>query len=127
MAYRSNRLAEELKNEISVIISRELRDPRVGLVTVTGVEVSPDLRYAKTLVSVLGSPDQKQETLRALEKASGFVRRQIGARIRLRYIPEITFDYDDSIEQGDRMLQLITEIKKELPENTEEGTQGQES
>src|SRR5262249_22566426 len=116
MSYRSQRLAEELKNEISAIIAQEVRDPRVGFATVTEVKVSPDLRYAKVFVSVFGSLEEKQQTLGALQRATGFIRRQIGARIRLRYTQEITFDYDERIEQGDRMMQMIEEIKKELPE-----------
>ncbi len=117
MSHRSNRLAHELRNEISAIISQELRDPRVGFATVTDVEVSPDLRYARVFVSVFGSSDEKRETLDVLTRASGFVRRQIGARIRLRHIPELTFDIDESVEHGDRMMQLIDEIKKESPED----------
>ncbi len=127
MSYRSHRLAEELKNEISAIITREVRDPRVGFATITEVKVSPDLRYAKVLVSVFGSPEEKQETLAALERASGFIRRLVGARIRLRHTPEISFDYDETVEQGDRMMQLIEEIKKELPESSESEARGLES
>lgn len=116
MSYRSHRLAQELKHEISAIVAQEVRDPRVGLLTVTEVEVSPDLRYARIFVSVLGSPEEKKQTLDALAGASAYIRRQIGARIRLRHIPELTFAYDESVEQGDRMMRLIDEIKKELPE-----------
>ncbi len=116
MAHRPNRLAEELKNEISAIIAQEVRDPRVGFATVTQVKVSPDLRYAHILVSVFGSQEEKQRTFDALASATGFIRKQIGARIRLRYIPELSFAYDESVEQGDRMMRLIDEIKKELPE-----------
>jgi ribosome-binding factor A len=116
MSYRSNRLAEELKNEISAIIMQEVRDPRVGFATVTGVKVSPDLRYARVLISVFGTPEEKKQTLDALTSATGFIRRQISSRIKLRYTPELSFDYDQSVEQGDRMLQLIEEIKKERPD-----------
>lgn len=116
MQYRQNRLAEELKNEISAIISQEVRDPRIGFATVTQVKVSPDLRYARVLISVLGSEEEKKQTLDALVRAGGFIRRQIGSRIKLRHTPELTFVYDDSVEQGDRMMRLIGEIKKELPE-----------
>ena len=116
MSYRAHRLAQELKNEISVIVAQEVRDPRIGLLTVTEVEVSPDLRYARIYISVLGSPEEKQKTLEALASASGYIRRQIGARIKLRHTPELTFAYDESVEQGDRMMQLIEEIKKEQPE-----------
>jgi ribosome-binding factor A len=120
MSYRSQRLAEELKNEISAIIAQEVRDPRVGFATVTEIKVSPDLRYARVSVSVFGSPEEREESLQALRQAKGFIRRQVGLRIRLRYTPEITFELDQSVEKGDRMLQLIEEIKKELPEVVEE-------
>jgi ribosome-binding factor A len=120
MAHRSHRLAEELKNEISVIIAQEIKDPRVGFATVTEVKVSPDLRYARVLVSVFGSPEEKQETFEALVRATGYIRRLIGARIRLRHTPELIFAYDDSIEHGDRMMRLFDEIhKEESPESPE--------
>lgn len=116
MHHRSNRLAEELKNEISRIVNQELRDPRLGFVTITSVKVSPDLRYARIYFSVLGSADDKTATLDALTGAAGFIRRQIAMRIKLRNVPELTFTYDDTVEQGDRMMQIIEEIKKELPQ-----------
>jgi len=116
MSYRSHRLSEELKHEISAIIAQEIKDPRVGFATVTEVKVSPDLRYARVLVSVLGSPAEKQATFDALIGATGYIRRLIGARVKLRHTPELSFVYDDSIEQGDKMMRLMEEIKKELPE-----------
>ena len=119
MAHRSHRLAEELKNEISVIIAQEIKDPRVGFATVTEVKVSPDLRHARVLVSVLGSPQEKQETFEALVRATRYIRRLIGARIRLRHTPELSFAYDDSIEHGETMMRLFEEIHKESPESPE--------
>lgn len=119
MSYRSHRLAEELKNEISAIIAQEVKDPRVGFATVTAVEVTPDLRQARVLVSVLGSPQEKQETFEALARATGYIRRLVGARIRLRHTPELSFAYDDSIEHGDRMMRLFDEIRSESPEAPE--------
>lgn len=116
MSHRSHRLAEELKNEISAIIAQEVKDPRVGFATVTEVKVSPDLRHARVLVSVLGSPQEKQETFDALVRAAGFIRRLIGARIKLRHTPELSFEYDDSIERADHMMRLFEEIKSESPE-----------
>lgn len=116
MNYRSHRLAEELKNEISTIIAQDVRDPRVGFATVTRVEVSPDLRHARVYVSIYGSQEEKIRTLQALAGATPFIRRQVGARIRLRHTPELLFTFDDTVEYGDRMMQLIDEIKKELPE-----------
>jgi ribosome-binding factor A len=123
VSHRPHKLAGQLKHEISAIIAREVRDPRVGFATVTDVKVSPDLRYAKVFVSVFGSPSEKQETLAALDRASAFIRRQVGARIRLRHTPEIGFAYDETVEHGDRMLQLIEEIKKELPEEAKRDEQ----
>lgn len=119
MSYRSHRLSEELKNEISAIIAQEVKDPRVGFATVTEVEVTPDLRRARVLVSVLGSPQEKQETFEALVRATGYIRRLIGARIRLRHTPELSFAYDDSIEHGDKMMRLLDEIRNEAQETTE--------
>lgn len=116
MNYRAHRLAEELKNEISMIIAQDVRDPRVGLTTITRVEVSPDLRHARVFVSIFGSQEEKIRTLQALAAATPFIRKQVGARIRLRHTPELLFSYDDAVEYGDRMAQLIDEIKKELPE-----------
>jgi ribosome-binding factor A len=117
MQYRSQRLAEELKTEISAIITQQVRDPRVGFATVTRVKVSPDLRYARVFVSVFGSQEEKKQTLDALINATSYIRRQIGLRIRLRYLPELTFAYDESVERGDRMTQLIEGIERELPED----------
>lgn len=113
MSHRSQRLAEELKNEISAIIAQEIKDPRVGFVTVTEVTVSRDMRQACVAVSVLGSPQEKQETLGALVRATGYIRRLISARIRLRHTPELVFAYDDSIERGDKMMRLFDEIETE--------------
>jgi ribosome-binding factor A len=106
-------LAEELKNEISAIIAQEIKDPRVGFATVTEVKVSPDMRHARVLISVLGSSHEKHETFEALVHATSYIRRLIGARIRLRHTPELSFAYDDSIERGERMNRLFDEIKKE--------------
>lgn len=115
MQYRADRVAHDLKQEISVIIARELHDPRVGLATVTDAKVSPDLRYARVFVSVLGSPDEQRETIAALNHAAGFIRRAIGARLRLRRSPELVFSFDESVEYGDRMERLIEEVIHERP------------
>ena len=116
MSHRSHRLAEELKNEISAIIAQEVKDPRVGFATVTEVKVSPDMRHARVAVSVLGSSEEKQETLEALVRATGYIRRLVGARVRMRHTPELSFVYDDSIERGDQMMRLLDEIKSESTE-----------
>lgn len=115
MQYRSDRLAHELKNEISFIIAREVKDPRVGFATVTNAKVSPDLRYARIFVSVFGSPAKQNETLLALQRATGFIRRQLGSRIKLRHCPELQFTFDESIEYGAKMDALLAEVSKDLP------------
>lgn len=114
MQYRSDRLAHELRNEISTIIARELKDPRVGFATITNAKVSPDLRYARIFVSVFGSPEQQKETLAALNRAVGFIRRQISGRLKLRHSPELQFSFDDSIEHGARMDELLAQVNQEL-------------
>lgn len=116
MSYRADKLAHELKIQISLILDRELRDPRVGLVTITDVRMSPDLRYARVFVSVFGDGEERQKTLAALNQAAGFVRRQLGGRLRLRHTPEVTFSFDQSVEQGARMEEILAEVKKEIPD-----------
>lgn len=114
MLYRPERLAQELKSALSVIIARELHDPRVGFATVTSVKVSRDLRYARVFISVLNAAEKKP-TIEALKRATGFVRRQISARLKLRISPEIVFALDESVEHGAHMSQLIAEVVSELP------------
>jgi len=118
MSYRSDRLAHELKVQISLILSREMRDPRVGFATVTDARVSPDLRYARVYMSVLGSPDEQTQTLAALNQASGFIRRLLSSRLRLRHSPELTFAFDQSVQYGARMEEILNEVKKEIPDFT---------
>ncbi len=107
---RQNRIAGEMRKEIADIISNSIKDPRIpDLVSVTAVRVTKDLRYAKVYISVFGSEDEKNDAMTALKNASGFVRREIGQRIKLRYTPEILFLPDDSIEQGIYINNLINE------------------
>jgi ribosome-binding factor A len=115
MQYRSDRLAHELKNEVSNLIAREMRDPRVGFATVTEAKVSPDLSHARIYVSVLGSTEEQRTTLAALNRASGFLRRALGTRLKLRKSPQITFTLDQTIERGARMSQIIAQVAGEDP------------
>lgn len=110
---RTGRVGEEIKKELSVMIQRELKDPRIGFVTVTGVDVTSDLSQAKVYLSVLGDEDQKKDTLKALDKATGFLRTEIGKRIRLRHTPELIFKIDESIAYGSRIEKLLDEISEE--------------
>ena len=110
MSERTERVEELLREEISRIISREVHDPRVGFVTVTGVDVSPDLRHATVWVSTIGQPAERQQTLRALGRAMPFVRRELGV-LRLRRIPELHLRADDTVERGTRVLQILQGIE----------------
>lgn len=113
MAHGAERLAQELKTRIGEILLKEVRDPRVGFATVTSARLSPDHRYAQIFVSVLGTPEETKRTLAALKAASGFIRRQLSSRMRLRHTPELTFAFDPSVEAGARMEQLLQEVKKQ--------------
>lgn len=113
MSHRPEKLAEAVKKEVSDMFRHDLRDPRIGFATITFVEVSGDLRYAKIYVSVLGKEEEQQQTMQALEKAKGFIRSELGQRIRLRYTPELTFKMDHSIQSGTRIIRLLEEVTKE--------------
>ncbi len=110
---RFERINEELKKEISHIISYELKNPNVtGLISVTKVKITPDLKYAKIYVSILNSKNET-ETLEGLKKSSGFIRMQIAKKINLRITPELVFERDDSIEYGARIDSILRNLKNE--------------
>ena len=111
--YRGGRINEEVKREISNIIQNEIKDPRMtAMVSVTDVKVTRDLRYAKVFVSIFGKDEEeKNNTFLALKNASGYIRREIGQRINLRYNPQIIFQLDDSINYGMHIEQLIAKVK----------------
>lgn len=111
MSHRPERLAETIKKEVSGLLKDELRDPRIGFATITGVDVSGDLQYAKIHVSVMGKNEERESTMSALKNAQGFIRKELGKRIRLRHVPEITFKLDESMEHGARMMKLLNELK----------------
>ena len=109
---KNTRINGEVQRELSVII-RELKDPRVGIMTsVTAVEVTPDLKYCKAYISVLGDDETKAETLAGLKSAAGFIRRELARTVNLRNTPEIKFIMDESIEYGMRMSKLIDDVRK---------------
>jgi ribosome-binding factor A len=112
-ASRAARLAEVIKAEASDIIQRDLRDPRIGFVSITDVVVSADLRHAKIFVSVLGDDDAKRRTMAGLDRACGHVRSELGARLQVRFVPEILFRLDDSIERGERVVSLMREVAED--------------
>ncbi|MFJ5713295.1 30S ribosome-binding factor RbfA [Neobacillus sp. NPDC093127] len=123
MSHRANRVGEQMKKELGDIISRKIKDPRIGFVTVTDVEVTGDLQQAKVYISVLGDEEQRENTLKGLAKAKGFIRTEIGQRIRLRKTPEIIFEWDESIDYGNRIETLLHQLHtddKPMDKNEEE-------
>lgn len=110
MSERTARLDELLRQEISAIVVREVHDPRIGFVTVTDVEVSPDLRHASVWVSIIGAEDERRETMRVLGRAMPYVRHHLG-KLRLKRIPELHLKEDRTAERGTRMLRLIDELE----------------
>jgi ribosome-binding factor A len=109
--WRTESVGRQIREIVSEIIHRRLKDPRLGFVTVTGVRVSRGLKTAKVYVSVMGDSEAKDETLRALSHALPFVRKTLGSRVRLRHTPEILFEYDDSIQRGSRIDRLLEDLK----------------
>ncbi|MFC7392591.1 30S ribosome-binding factor RbfA [Scopulibacillus cellulosilyticus] len=107
---RAYRVAEQIKKELSDIINNHLKDPRIGFVTITGVDVTGDLQQATVYITVLGDDEKKDETLNGLSKAKGFIRSEIGKRIRLRKTPDINFKFDQSIEYGNRINRLLHDL-----------------
>ncbi len=111
MSQRTERIDELLRQEIGRALEGELADPGIGFVTVTDVETSPDLAHARVWVSVIGTEEQRKETLAALRRAMPYVRHGLNSKIRLRRIPELDVRLDDSIERGTRVLHLINELE----------------
>ncbi|MFK3959285.1 30S ribosome-binding factor RbfA [Guptibacillus hwajinpoensis] len=109
---RANRVGEQMKKELGDIISRKIKDPRVGFVTVTAVEVTNDLQQATVFITVLGDEEKKEATLNGLAKATGFIRSEIGKRIRLRKTPEIYFEFDESIDYGNKIERLLSDLNQ---------------
>lgn len=111
---RMARVNDAIRRELSELLMRETKDPRIeGLLSVTAVNTSADLRYARVYVSVMGTEEEKRRVQEGLAAAAGFLRRCLADRLTLRYIPEITFERDDSIERGSRLLELINEVAPE--------------
>ena len=115
MTRRAERVNDLLREEISSIVHRDLKDPRLGgLISITEVETSPDFRHARVFVSVMGTDEERVASLKALDSAAGFMRRELRGRLQsLRYLPELTFKPDDSIERGTRLSALINQVALE--------------
>jgi ribosome-binding factor A len=109
---RVSRVGEQIKKELSLILQTEFKDPRLGFITVTGVDVTNDLSYATVYLSVLGDESKKEDTWKALAKGNGFLRTELGRRIRFRHTPELIFKFDSSVEYGNRIDRLLDDINR---------------
>lgn len=118
---RQVQVADAIQQHMSDLLQRELKDPGIGFTTVTRVEVSQDLKYARVYVSVMGSPEEQKSTMAALDRGRGFIRREIGQRLDLRAVPEINFRLDTSAEYSDRINRLLNELKVEEAGKAPEG------
>jgi len=110
---RQQRVQELLVQEISDIVRREVRDPRVGFVTITGAEVTPDLRQARVFFTVLGDTNQREDTAISLNRAAGFIRGEFAQRAELRFVPNLKFEYDTGMERGLRISQLLEQVRRD--------------
>lgn len=110
---RPDRVGEQIRQELSQILSQQVQDPGIGFLTLTRVKVTPDLQLARVLYTVFGDEKQRKETQRALERALPYLRRQIGSRIRLRRVPDLQFFYDESVAHQDRIEKILLDLKHE--------------
>jgi ribosome-binding factor A len=113
---RSHRVADQLQKEIAELVFRRVKDPRAANVTISGIEVSGDLKHARVFFCVMGSSADegaKANAVSGLEKAKGFIRQELGRRLSLRYIPQLEFVYDTSFEYGDKMERILKELLKD--------------
>ncbi|HEX3641504.1 MAG TPA: 30S ribosome-binding factor RbfA [Ktedonobacteraceae bacterium] len=117
--HRQEKLGELIAAELSELLRTRVKDPRVGFASITHVEVSGDLRHAKVFVSVMGSPEERDATMQGLKNATGFLRHELATRLVLRYMPEIVFKLDKSIEEGSRILDLIQKVEQEDRQRSE--------
>lgn len=121
--HRQEKLGELFAAELSELMRTRVKDPRVGFASITRVEVSGDLRHAKVYVSVMGTPEEQKATMKGLSNAAGYLRHELATRITLRYMPELAFKLDTSIEEGARILELIKQVSQEDQERREAAAQ----
>ena len=112
---RPDRVADQIRSELALMLARELHDPGIGFVTITRVQVSPDLQHARVYYTALGDDQTQQNSARALGRAIPFLRRQIGSRLRLKRVPDLEFVYDQSIAGQHRIEQLLNDIRTQAP------------
>ena len=114
---RPERVGDQIRQELAVLIAREVQDPGVGFLTLTRVKLTPDLQQARVFYTTIGDAKARTETARALERATPFLRRQIARRLRLKHVPELQFFYDESIERQDRIERIIQDLHAERAEH----------
>jgi ribosome-binding factor A len=119
---RQARVGERIKRDLSEILQREMRDPRLALLSITGVDVARDFTVAKVFVSSIGTPEEKSAALRALQGASGFLRGRLGAQLEMRTVPLLVFRADTGIERGVRMFELLKEEEQAFPHTPDSDT-----
>src|SRR5688500_12296315 len=112
---RPSRIGDQLRAELSELIAREVHDPGIGFLTITHVKVTPDLQIGRVYYTTLGDEKARRDTARALDRATPFLRRQIGSRLRLKRVPLLEFFFDESIERGDRIERILHEISAARP------------
>jgi ribosome-binding factor A len=112
---RPHRVGEQLHKEISALLLKGLKDPRVGFVTITAVNVTPDMHLARVYYTVYGDEKQRAETQKGLESAVPYFRRELGRRLRMRYVPDLIFEFDKSLEYGNRIESLIRKLNEDCP------------
>lgn len=112
---RADRIGALIRKEMAVLLIEKVKDPRVSGITLCGIRMGKDLKSARLYFSVLGGPERREAAYAGLESAKGFLKRAIGERLGLRYVPEIVFEYDDTLEKGHRMEVLLERLKTETP------------
>lgn len=116
---RAARVGDQMREELAKLIRGEMKDPRIGFVSIVKVEVSGDLRHAKVYVSVLGTPEEQKASMKGLQSATGFLRSHLGQALRLRHVPELIFTLDNSIAHGTRIAELLVQVRREQEEKGE--------
>jgi ribosome-binding factor A len=117
---RTERVGDQIRAELASLLAREVHDPGIGFITLTRVQVSPDLQQARVMYTTLGDDQARAGSARALERAAPFLRRQIGARLRLKRTPELRFVYDESVAGQDRIEQLLNELHAAAPPTSDD-------
>jgi ribosome-binding factor A len=118
---RPSRVGDQIRAELASLLTRDVHDPGIGFLTITRVKVSPDLQQARVSYTTIGDDKARRESARALQRATPFLRRHIGQRLRLKRVPELSFFYDESIEQGDRVERILQELQTERAGRRDDG------